>query len=373
MAAVSMLGPREAGKFIASLAKDVSIRPDGVMKTARVIADAVKSGQLDMEAFKQNEVLPLGRGLTQGQLANWVFLIDSLNFNFWTPDGQPKYSVTHEGKTRTGYLAMVAAVNRALDEGQPMCDPTHYATLTLQDLTHIFRSDTPSKMPLLEKRFEVLQEISGILKEKFGGSFEGVLTRAENSAVKLVEIVTESFPCFRDVASFEGRPVAFYKRAQILAADLWMLYRGQAPGGFTDMGELTMFADYRVPQSLAYLGALEYSDALLQRLKEQYVFSSGDREEVEIRGCSIEATERIVEAARSLLQAEGGGDVTSIKVDFFLWDYRVKHAAKTDHETNFLDHHTRGKQQEAIRPTRGSPCMKHVHLHPPNTTNPPHP
>ncbi|MPD06269.1 UPF0553 protein C9orf64 [Portunus trituberculatus] len=167
-----------------------------------------------------------------------------------------------------------------------MCDPAHYSTLTLQDLTHIFRSETPSQMPLLEKRFEVLQEISGILKEKFGGSFEGVIRKAENSAVKLVEVVTDCFPCFRDVASFEGRPVALYKRAQILAADLWMLYRGEAPGAFTDLRKLTMFADYRVPQSLAYLGALEYSDALMERLKDQYLFSSGDREEVhsEFRG-----------------------------------------------------------------------------------------
>ncbi|MPC46273.1 hypothetical protein E2C01_039987 [Portunus trituberculatus] len=48
-----MLWPREAGKFIASLSRDVKIRPDGVTKTARVVADAVKSGQLGMEAFKQ--------------------------------------------------------------------------------------------------------------------------------------------------------------------------------------------------------------------------------------------------------------------------------------------------------------------------------
>ena len=52
--------------------------------------------------------------------------------------------------------------------------------------------------------------------------------------------------------------------------------------------------------------------------------------QVEIRGCSIEATERIVEAARGLLQAEGGGDVSSIKVDFFLWDYRVKNAVEME-------------------------------------------
>ena len=179
-------------------------------------------------------------------------------------------------------MAMVAAVNRAMGEGRAMHDPAYYTTLTQDDLKHIFRSDTTSQMPLLEKRIEVLQEIGNILKEKFGGSFEGVLERAENSAVKLVEIVTETFPCFRDTAVYEGRSVAFYKRAQILVADLWMLYRGEGPGAFSDLDKLTMFADYRVPQTLAYMGALEYTEDLRKMLKDQYVFNSGDREEVSV-------------------------------------------------------------------------------------------
>lgn len=38
-------------------------------------------------------------------------------------------------------------------------------------------------------------------------------------------------------------------------------------GDIIDMDWLTMFADYRVPQALVYLGALRYSDALMQALK----------------------------------------------------------------------------------------------------------
>lgn len=161
-----------------------------------------------------------------------------------------------------------------------MHDPAYYSSLTLEDLQHIFRSDTPSQMPLLEKRVEILQEVGGILKAKFEGSFVCVLRQAENSAMKLVKIVTENFPCFRDTACYEGQQVAFYKRAQILAADIWVLYCGQALGGFLDIGELTMFADYRVPQVLAYLGALEYSESLYKKLKEERLFRNGDREEV---------------------------------------------------------------------------------------------
>ena len=63
-----------------------------------------------------------------------------------------------------------------------------------------------------------------------------------------------------------GTPVSFLKRAQILAADLSAYFHRTGLGHFTDMDHLTMFADYRVPQMLAHLGAIEYSPALLSLL-----------------------------------------------------------------------------------------------------------
>lgn len=38
-------------------------------------------------------------------------------------------------------------------------------------------------------------------------------------------------------------------------------------GYIVNMDWLTMFADYRVPQALVYLGVLEYSDSLMEALK----------------------------------------------------------------------------------------------------------
>lgn len=38
-------------------------------------------------------------------------------------------------------------------------------------------------------------------------------------------------------------------------------------GNISNLDYLTMFADYRVPQGLVYLGALRYSDALMKTLK----------------------------------------------------------------------------------------------------------
>jgi len=58
------------------------------------------------------------------------------------------------------------------------------------------------------------------------------------------------------------------KRAQILISDVHECLRGENPADFADIDKLTMFADYRVPQVLAYKGVLVYSEELEEILKK---------------------------------------------------------------------------------------------------------
>ena len=67
----------------------------------------------------------------------------------------------------------------------------------------------------------------------------------DKSAQKLISTVLDNFPAFRDIADYEGRKVSILKRAQILVADIWALFKGQGIGEFHDIDSLTMFADYR--------------------------------------------------------------------------------------------------------------------------------
>lgn len=81
---------------------------------------------------------------------------------------------------------------------------------------------------------------------------------------------------------------------------------------------------FRVPQCLCYLGVLEYSPELSRRLRAGGHLPVGSEEEVEIRGCSIAAVERI----RSLLSAKSprGQLVTSAQIDFYLWNFAKTHS-----------------------------------------------
>ncbi len=169
----------------------------------------------------------------------------------------------------------------------------------------VFRSATDEEMPLLAERLECLREAGRVLYEKHGCSTAGLVTAANGSATKLVNMLARDFGCFRDECSFEGRrkPVRFLKRAQILVADLWACFGGEGYGAFRDIDKLTMFADYRVPQMLQAMGCLYYSPGLLTTIQAKKTIDSGSNWEMQLRG-ELSAFPRLPEQ-RYLAKANG--------------------------------------------------------------------
>lgn len=98
----------------------------------------------------------------------------------------------------------------------------------------------------------------------------------------MVEILTRSFRNLQDHAIHEGEQIFFYKRAQILVADLWGAFKGQGYGKFDNIARITMFADYRVPQTLIYLNALHYSEDLKKKIMDKVVLPHGGSDEVNL-------------------------------------------------------------------------------------------
>lgn len=203
-------------------------------------------------------------------------------------------------------------------------NPKFYSTITEEQLKKVLRSDTSIELSLLQERVECLHEVGNSLLENFGGSFKKCLEQAENSAITLLNLIVENFKCYRDEAIYKGHKVAIYKRAQILIGDIWACFGGKGLGYFKDINKITMFADYRVPQTLLYYGIFEYSEDLIDKLKKNMILKNGDKLEVEIRGCSIHAVELLKDYAQKILK--NNENINSILIDHFLWDFRRKHS-----------------------------------------------
>lgn len=317
--------PREAGRIIAKASKDVKCNEAGVKKIAQIMAECIKSGQYSIKSWKEHDLFP--KSMDTAAL-EWIFVSDTLNFSFWSEDETNKYVVKYKGQEHTGFWSLSAAMNRALDEGIPFTDPNYYADISREELKHIFRSDSDNPIPLFEERLNVLHEAGQILKKKYDGRFENVVKQCNKSGQNLLKLIVSDFPSYRDVADFGGQNVAFYKRAQILIGDIWSCFEGQGYGEFHDIDSITLFADYRLPQVLVYFQALEYSKDLLTYLRTNHMLTSGERYEVEIRGCSIYVTDLITEETKKLLKNDADGKdclVNAIIIDNYLWDYRREH------------------------------------------------
>uniref|UniRef100_A0A0B7A0U7 Queuosine 5'-phosphate N-glycosylase/hydrolase n=2 Tax=Arion vulgaris TaxID=1028688 RepID=A0A0B7A0U7_9EUPU len=336
-----VLNPRQAGRYITENCNDVFIEDKGVKSLAKLLYDKVKTGSLDVTMWRQHELNPQ---TMDENAVNWVFVSAVLNFSFWSANETEKYMVKYKGKEHTGYWALCAAMNRALDEGFQLTDPTFYATVELDTLKKIFRSDSQFDIPLLDEREQVLHEAGKVLLERFQGRFVNVIKQADNNAQLLLKLVVNNFTSFQDVAEYKGKQVGLYKRAQILIGDIWGSCEGRGLGEFHDFDTITMFADYRIPQALVYFKVLKYSDHLWNKLRQGYLFKSGEQLEVEIRGVSLWACELIRDEILHLLETdsnkrESKTDVCAILVDHYLWDIRREVADKM---TDIPFHRCRG-------------------------------
>ncbi|KAI5632868.1 putative queuosine, q, salvage protein family domain-containing protein [Phthorimaea operculella] len=315
-----VLSPATSGEFIAKHSDHVQIHEEGMDKLSLEMLAAI-SDKLQIPDTGTDAIHP---SPDHPSAVDWVFVADALNFCFWSKKGQDKWTVDGH----SGYFALEAALARAIKEGHDITNPTYYTKITEDQLAHILRGDNAAKIPLVENRLSVLHEVGKILLEKYNGTFQTCLKEADKSAVKLLKIVVENFPCFRDEATYKGKQVSFYKRAQILVADLWNFFGGKGCGEFEDIEKLTMFADYRVPQVLVYFGAMSYSEELMKKLENDELLPTGSAEEVEIRGCSIHTVELLKKRIEEKLkQINSTAEVpNSVQIDYYLWCYRRKYA-----------------------------------------------
>lgn len=311
---------RESAEFILENSKLVHLgNEESYEKTAKIIQpiiDSWKPGSWSANGLHPSHISD------HEVKVSWIFVIDTLNYAFWKPTGKPHFTVKYNGKNYTGYMSLCAAIRRALDEGVPILDPHFWVKATIDDLEKIFRSETETKISLIDKRLETMREASNFIISKYNGSTYNMIASVKNSAVKLVNLIANNLSSYNDRAEFHGRKVSFLKRAQIFAADIHYGFLGENDPvcHFDDIDKLTMFADYRVPQVLQYFNLIKFSDELIEFLKDNPHLEPGSEKECEIRGCSIAAVEKL----KKYLSA----NANAVLIDYCLWDYAKENEDK---------------------------------------------
>ncbi|KAJ4482380.1 hypothetical protein J3R30DRAFT_3459001 [Lentinula aciculospora] len=359
----------ESAEFALKQTNVVEINEDGILNAAHHIYHKLRAESYTPRTWRTHplHLVPIEPYVDEDPanktVLDWIFLISALNFSFWSSrEGQiDRYGVDwlagwndpgESCKVWTGYWSLVASLNRALQDDEiPITDPYFYSSEILCPdslIASVFRpaSQCSETIPLLKERISIMREVGFILCNSFGGSYQSLLEEfqrqhdGQGTALDLVKMVTDTFPSFRDEVFYKGRRVCFWKRAQILVAETWAafypdptvtdihpLFRGVRGPAIQD---LTMFADYRVPQILHHLKILVYPTSLVHKLGEGHDLDPGSKEEISLRAGSIVAVERLKDAILNFIaEAPNMGtdttnQVSSVLVDFFLWDLAKK-------------------------------------------------
>jgi hypothetical protein len=96
---------------------------------------------------------------------------------------------------------------------------------------------------------------------------------------------------------------------------MWGILHGKGIGRFSDLGYLTAFADYKLPQYFCYKKIFEYAPELKKKILRGAMIPAGSRDEMELRAATICAVEKLDGA---LLRR--GVDLYPFAVDWLLWN-----------------------------------------------------
>ncbi|MCX8042811.1 MAG: queuosine salvage family protein [Desulfobacterota bacterium] len=234
--------------------------------------------------------------LTVHEKINLLFVFNSISFCYW---GEPKWTLTYQGKKYDGTWALLGALRRALDSDKLIITPTKLKDIDVNTVSYILRGE--GQIPLLKERTSYWKELGEIVTRKFNGNFYNVVYGCA-SASELLDLVIYEFPLFYD-SSKKMLPcgnsspkngvreieVHFHKRAQLLVHDICSFLHQNKIFLLRGEEDLTGCADYKIPQVLRYMGILSFSQRLCDIVDRQVLIPHGSREELEIRACTIQA------------------------------------------------------------------------------------
>ena len=292
---------REAARYVADNARYVRIETERIPDYARPLPiDRIERLGLDPAYHYTGD---------EASTVAYIVTLDSINF------GSGYFPHLRKGPGLSGYMTIASALTERFRADGPIA-AERLSSIDDVECARIFGQDLsdPVVAELMGLYARALNDLGAYLIARFDGSFPALIEEAGGSAARLVGILSEQ-PFFRDVSVYKGREVPFYKRAQILAADLSLAFDRSGAGRFDDIDRLTIFADNLVPHVLRIDGILSYESGLSERIEREELIEAGSEEEVEIRACALHAVELIAAALK-----DEGIPVSPHRIDLLLWN-----------------------------------------------------
>lgn len=234
------------------------------------------------------------------KIINFLLLFQSIDFCFW---GDPKWTIeTSNGKEDGSIALMYALLQYVKDQ-----NTTDFSQITKEAFLQILKGNV--EIPLWEKRYEIIKNVSQIVNEKMNGNFYESIKYITTDEELLATII-RYFPNFKDESMYQGKPVYLYKLAQLLTSDILHI-RELKEKIAVDYSHLVGCADYKIPQVMRALGILEYNETLANMLDQKQEIEKHSEYEVEIRANMLMAIH--------IMEEKLNHEINAIDINDYIW------------------------------------------------------
>ena len=107
----------EDAEYVSDNSIDVALDSQGTKAAANTIWTSMQNKGYSSQAWSEHQLHPKAKDQST---VDFIFTMDLLNFSFWseTVDPNERFAVQYRDKLWTGYWSLVAALQRALEEGR---------------------------------------------------------------------------------------------------------------------------------------------------------------------------------------------------------------------------------------------------------------
>jgi hypothetical protein len=267
-----------------------------VRANAAQVAAQATTVAIDLDALDRIEAGPppqldAERHYLEGSeqdVATYLLTLDAINFGSgWFPELR-KRTDPHTGKAVSGYFTVASGLTERF-RAHGAWTNAQLRAMRADELADTLGQ--PRDHELMALYAQALRELGRFLGDRHA------LDLCQGSAVTLATTLARGMTMWADHG--------FYKRAQILPADLALA----GVARFDDLDDLTIFADNLVPHVLRCDGVLVYAEALAGRIDAEHQLPPGPWER-EIRACAVHACELISQSV----------GVPARTLDMWLWN-----------------------------------------------------
>jgi len=165
-------------------------------------------------------------------------------------------------------------------------------------------------LQMVDQRVAILRGVAMAFTEHWGGGALGIIQAAEWDGPRIVELLVDTVPGYRDEADTLAGRLLFNKLAHLCVA----MINSRSERPISRLETFPVYPDYMLPRVLRHHGILRYESELSDAVDGRRLIPAGSHWELAIRWSTVYAADQLRSDLNRL-----GNPVSTPALDYALW------------------------------------------------------